>query len=393
MNWVDLLILAAIALGLYTGYRRGVVLQVFSWGGFLLGIIVGGIVGPPLVRAIGVEGRAKPFVALACFLGVAFLIEGVIAFGGFKLARKITHGAVRKADAVVGAVVAAVMSIVIAWLLSAPAGQVPAIAKAVKRSAIIGTLYDAFSRPPDFLATIGKLLSRTGFPEVFAGINPSLAPGVDRPPARLARDPEIMRAARLTYKIESRGCGGVVDGSGFPYDGDTVITAAHVVAGTSDTKVIPATDNGDGPFDATVVYMDTDTDIAVLYVPGLTRGRLEVSDAVAGRGTDGAAIGYPGGGDRTTSPARVRMRTEATGYDIYSDDRVERDIYVLRAVVRQGNSGGPFVDTEGIVRGLIFAASASEEEEAYALAETEILAAVERAGDRHRGVDTGECAI
>jgi S1-C subfamily serine protease len=394
VNWVDLLILVAIGLGIYTGYRRGVVLQLFSWGGFVLGIFTAGFATPPLVGLVDPGSKtAKAFIGLAVFLAIAFTIEGLIAFAGFRVAKKITHERVRSADAIAGAIVAAGLSLLIAWFLSLPAKNIPELSKPVKRSAILRATYSVLHRPPDFLAAIGSLLSRTGFPEVFATFNPSLAPGVEKPPARLARDPDIRFAARRTYKIESIGCEGRVDGSGFPVDGDTVITAAHVVAGTHDTVVIRATDAGGDRFPATVVYMDTNTDIAVLYVPTMRGGSLSVDGEPAPRGTDGAAIGYPGGGPRTTSVARVRMRTDAIGRDIYSRREAERTIYVLRAEVHQGNSGGPFVDTAGRVRGMIFAASASDPEESYALAENEITSAVQRAGDRTNGVDTRDCAI
>jgi len=394
VNWIDLLIVVALVLGLFTGYRRGVVVQVFSWGGFLLGLVVGALLAPGIVSAFDPKSpTTQAIITVAAFLGVAFALEGLIAFAGFKLSRKISHGTVRRVDAIVGSGVAAMLSLAMSWFVSAPARQVPELEESVRGSAILDAIDATLGTPPDFFGVIGGLLDRTGFPQVFSRLNPGLAPGVERPPARLRRDPEIRFAARLTYKIESDGCGGRVDGSGFPVDRTTVVTAAHVVAGTSDTKVIQATDAGGDVFDATVVYMDTDTDIAILRTAPLDDGTLRIASTSAERGTDGAAIGYPGGGDRVTSPARVRAQTEAIGRDIYSRRQVQREIYVLRSIVRQGNSGGPFVDDDGIVRGMIFAASASQEEESYALAEVEIERAIANAAGRRRGVDTGRCAI
>lgn len=391
MNWIDLVIIGAVGLALLNGYRRGVVVQAFSWGGFLAGLLIGGLLAPPLVRAVGPETPvARAVVAMAAFLGIAFIIEAAIAFGGSKLVGKITHRKVLRADAILGAVVAAVMALFSAWFLSLPARRVPELARDVKRSAIMRGMYAAFRRPPDLLASVGAFLDRTGFPEVFTQFNPSLAPGVDPPPPSLRNDREILAAAELTYKIESPGCGGKVDGSGFPARRDLVVTAAHVVAGTRDTEVIEA----DGTrFDAVVVYFDSETDIAVLRVPTLPNRILRLDPSAAARGTDGAAIGYPGGGSRKISVARVRARTTARGRDIYSDDTVERDIYVLRASVRQGNSGGPFVDADGQVRGMIFAASAEDRDESYALAETEVQTALQSAAGRTQREDTGECAL
>lgn len=393
MNWVDAVIVGVLGLALVNGFRRGAVLQVFSWGGFFAGIVAGSLVAVALVHAFNPQqAGTKLGVSLGAFLIVAFLVEGLVAFGGSRLARKIVGDRARMANAVGGSGVAALAVLSLAWMLTPAVARLPEVASSVRRSAILRTA-ERLAHPPNILAVMGALLDRTGFPEVFAQLNPSLAPGVDPPPAALARDREVLAAARLTYKIESNGCAGRVNGSGFPVSRDTVVTAAHVVAGTNGSVVIAARDAGGDRFAARVVYMDTNTDIAVLRVPTLPSNLLPLGPSAAGRGTDGAAIGYPGGGDRRISVARVRARTEAIGRDIYSRRNVTREIYVLRAVVRQGNSGGPFVDEEGSVRGMIFAASATNNEESYALTETEIRQALQRSAGRSAQVNTGRCAI
>jgi S1-C subfamily serine protease len=68
-------------------------------------------------------------------------------------------------------------------------------------------------------------------------------------------------------------------------------------------------------------------------------------------------------------------------------------IYVLRSTVIPGNSGGPFVDTNGRVRGMIFAASSNNKDEAYALDGSEIEKAMKAGENRTRQVDTKTCAI
>lgn len=393
MNWVDLLILAALGLAVWSGFARGALLQVFSWGGFIVGLVIGSVLAPVIVEWFDPkEPSTKAFVGLGVFLGVAFIVEALVAAVGALVRRKITHAGIRRTDQVVGTFVAAILGLVGAWFLGATLrrGPSPELARAVKGSAILTTIDRIFPRPPGLLAEIGRFLDRSGFPDVFAQLNPSLAPGVDPPPDALARDREVLAAAEGTYKIESRGCGGLVDGSGFPLDDRHVVTAAHVVAGTKGTRVI---DPGGGSLGGTVVYIDTDLDIAVVRVGEAPARVLELDARTARRGTDGAAIGYPGGGRRTISVARVRAKTPATGRDIYSRRLVTREIYVLAAKVRQGNSGGPFVDTDGAVRGLIFAASADNPNEAYALTGPLIQKAFDAARRRTGSVSTGRCAL
>ncbi len=396
MNWIDFIIIGAMTLALVSGFQRGAVLQAFSWGGLLLGLIVGAALAPHIVGFLEPSSDlGRIGFGLGVFLGISFLVEGILATVGIRVRRKITNVGARHADAAVGALIGVVFSLAASWFLGFQLRQGPSrqLARAIEQSKILQAADSLAPRPPGFLAAIGRFFDRSGFPDVFAQLNPGLAaPGVQPPPPGLARDPDILAAGELTYKIESRGCGGVVDGSGFPLDSGTVITAAHVVAGTRDHMVIEA---DGGRHRAAVVYMDTGKDIAVLRVENLgNRALTLLADRVASR-TDGAAIGYPGGGPRTTSVARVRTETDAVGRDIYSKKLIGRRVIVLSAnpPVRPGNSGGPFVDTEGRVRGMVFAASASRADESYALAGTEVSRAYQAGRARSGQVNTGECAL
>ncbi len=393
MNWVDLIILAMVGLALWSGFSRGALLQVFSWGGFIAGLIVGSLVAPLIVDSFSPDdATTRAFLGLGLFLGIAFLFEALVAALGMTLRKKITHLGARKVDQAIGAVIGIFFALLGSWFLGSTLkrGPSPPIARAVKGSAILGALDDVFPRPPAILAEIGRFLDRSGFPDVFAQLNPSLAPGVAPAPASLANDREILAAAEGTYLIASTGCGGIVDGSGFPHDERNVITAAHVVAGTTGTSVRAP---GRRSIGGRVVYIDTDRDIAVIRLNSDASTILRMTQRDSRRGETGAAIGYPGGGDRTISPARVRAKTDAVGRDIYNRRLVSRDVYVLAAHVIKGNSGGPFVDDNGVVRGMIFAASADNPNESYALTSDEIARAYGVARARTRAVATGRCAL
>ncbi|HJR18965.1 MAG TPA: MarP family serine protease [Actinomycetota bacterium] len=394
MNWVDLIIVVSVGLALWSGLARGALLQVFSWGGFFAGLILGSIIAPPIVNAINPDDvTTKAFLGLGVFLGIAFLFEALVAAVGLTVRKKITRIGARKVDQVLGGIIGVFFALIGAWFLGSTLkrGPSPTLARAFKDSTILRAMDEVFPRPPAVLAEIGRFLDQSGFPDVFAQLNPSLAPGVEPPPASLARDAEILAAAEGTYKIESIGCGGVVDGSGFPLDDRHVITAAHVVAGTSGHRVI---DPEGRSIRGNVVFINTDIDIAVIRLTAAPDHILEMTTRPAARREDGAAIGYPGGGPRSISVARVRALTEAVGRDIYNRKLVSREVYVLAARVRQGNSGGPFVDEDGVVRGMIFAASADDPNEAYALSADEIDRAYDAARARNgERVGTGSCAL
>ena len=133
-----------------------------------------------------------------------------------------------------------------------------------------------------------------------------------------------------------------------------VVTNAHVVAGVRSPVVQSA---GRADLAATPVLFDPRVDVAVLRVQGPLGPALRLSGEDQRRGAKGAVLGYPAGGPLTAGGAAVRREISALGRDIYGRTTVRRDVYELQAVVRPGNSGGPFVLASGEVAGIVFAAS------------------------------------
>src|SRR5688572_15548144 len=99
LNWIDLVLLVAIGLALWSGLARGALLQVFSWGGFFAGLILGSIIAPPIVDAINPDDvTTKAFLGLGVFLGIAFLFEALVAALGLSVRKRITRIGARKVD-------------------------------------------------------------------------------------------------------------------------------------------------------------------------------------------------------------------------------------------------------------------------------------------------------
>ena len=89
-------------------------------------------------------------------------------------------------------------------------------------------------------------------------------------------------------------------------------------------------------------------------------------------------------------PATVQARIDAIGRDIYGGSRVRREILALSALVGQGDSGGPFVSSEGLVGGVVFAGDPGGGT-GYALTAGEVRPVVEDAIDRNQEVGVGAC--
>jgi S1-C subfamily serine protease len=71
---------------------------------------------------------------------------------------------------------------------------------------------------------------------------------------------------------------------------------------------------------------------------------------------------------------------------------VTREIYALRALVRQGNSGGPLIDPQGRVLGVIFAAAADQERVGYALTAKEVADEARAGAASTQRVSTQRCS-
>jgi S1-C subfamily serine protease len=211
---------------------------------------------------------------------------------------------------------------------------------------------------------------------------------VDAPDAALIGDPVVAATRPSVVKIRgvAPSCQKVLEGSGFVVAPNRVMSNAHVVAG-SDSVTVEA----DGQtYDAGVVSYDPQEDISILDVPNLPAAPLAFDDTPATTGTDGIVMGYPGGGDFAATPARVRETIELKGPDIYRTTTVSREVYTIRGTVRQGNSGGPMIDRNGKVLGVVFGAAVDDADTGFVLTASEVSRQMATVGSSQR-VPTGVC--
>jgi S1-C subfamily serine protease len=159
----------------------------------------------------------------------------------------------------------------------------------------------------------------------------------------------VLRAAReFTVRIRALGCDRLGTGSGFVLDDGMIVTNRHVVGQPREVSI----STWDGrSFDARVDGIAQDADLAVIRVSGLDLPRATVRDEPAVIGEPIAVIGYPGGGGSTITTGRVLGFTDGP--------ILGETVPAIRvdAEVKPGNSGGPLIDAEGRVIGVIFALS------------------------------------
>jgi len=390
-QWLDVAVLAVAFIAAISGWRSGALGSLLSFVGVLLGAIAGVLLAPHLVAHISAP-RAKLFAALFLILGLVVVGEVAGVVLGRAVRGAIHSSSVRFFDSLIGVAVQLVVVLVAAWLLATPlttsSGQ-PSLSAAVRGSRVLAQVNDF---APDWLKTVPKRLSAmldtSGLPQVLEPFSRTPVVAVAAPDSALANSPVVAATQPSVVKIRAiaPSCQKVLEGSGFVLSPDRVMTNAHVVAGANSVTV----EASGNPYDATVVSYDPTVDIAILSVPNLPPGPLAFANAPARSGTEAIVMGYPGGGGFVATPARIRELIELSGPDIYRSATINREVYTVRASVEQGNSGGPLIDLNGQVLGVVFGAAVDDNDTGFVLTAKEVAAQLAHIGDT-APVATGQC--
>lgn len=166
----------------------------------------------------------------------------------------------------------------------------------------------------------------------------------------------IYDSQKLVVKVELED-GSI--GSGFLYNnkGD-VITNAHVAANATNVRITTADSKG---YEGTVIGISSETDIALIRVPGLAgieplpiakERQAEIGDEVL-------ALGTPLGFQNTVTTGII----SGVDRDLDIEPFHYEDVYQISAPIARGNSGGPLIDRKtgeviginsaGIIEGVI----------------------------------------
>lgn len=390
---IDLLIVVFAILFAINGYRHGLITSAFSFFGFLIGVVVGAQLAGPLATAITDEAVIRVVIALTVVFGLAGLGQFVGGLIGTRIRQVVTWRPARMIDSVLGTVISALTVLVVAWIVATPlaAAPFPSLASQVRQSQILQAVDSAVPDPVRTLyQSLRQSLDRQGLPDVLDPLTQTNVRDVAAPNDALLNSPVVTEVRGSVVKVsgEAPSCSRGINGSGFVYDDERVMTNAHVLAGVDDPTVLA---EGVG-YDATIVYIDEQVDIAVLAVPGLPQAPLPFTATERDSGADSIIMGYPGGGDLQVGPARIRDLTDIQGPNFRADGTVVREVYSLFGEVRAGNSGGPLLDTDGSVLGVVFASAIDDPATGYALSAGQVATAATEGSLSTGEVDSGPCA-
>ena len=387
LDWLLLLLVAAYAL---SGYWQGFVTGAFATAGLLLGGLLGIWLAPIAL------GNADPSIWIS--LGALFIVilaaslgQALLQYAGAQLRDKITWQPARAVDAAGGAVLSALAVLIVAWALGVAisGSRIGQVTPMVRESAVLAKVNAALPQSAaNLLQAFNDVVGTTFFPRYLEPFAPERIVEVDAGPKRLLTDPDITRSDESVLKVRgSNDCGRGVEGTGFLYAPDRLMTNAHVVAGVDDPEV-----EIDGEsVDAEVVYYNPDLDVAVLAVESGAAAALPFdTDHKSGDGV--AIVGYPQNGPFDIQTARIRSEQRLRSPDIYGDGTVIREVFSLRGLVRPGNSGCPIPDSDGEVAGVVFAASVTDDETGYALTAAQVQDSAAEGRASTAEVSTGDCA-
>jgi uncharacterized membrane protein required for colicin V production len=345
LNLADWIAIAIVLLAAVGGFRRGLVLSTFSLVGLAVGAYIGSRSAPHVLHG-GSGSKWTPVAALVgALVGAVLLQFGALVVGSF-IRGGIRFTPLRLLDSAGGLLLGGAIGVAIVWVAASVALLSPdrsGFRQEVQRSAIVKQLDSAL--PP---RTLLNLLARIDpFPSIVGPTAPSLPPSQG-----VLRDQSIRQATTRVVKVLGTACGVGVEGSGWFAGRNLIVTAAHVVAGESDTKVQIPGELLTPP--ATLVLLDIHNDVAVLRVSGVDLKPLPLADPRSGAAV--AILGYPLDGGLTAAPGRMGRTATVLTQDALGDGPAARSITAVAGRVEHGDSGGPAVDTAGRVESMIFAA-------------------------------------
>src|SRR5690625_52915 len=324
MNVLDLILALVIVLYGMAGYWQGFVTGASATIGLLVGGGIGIVVVPPILGGFSASvGTA--LLALVLVLVCATIGQAGGTFVGTYVRDRITWNPARSIDAVGGAVLSVVAVLVIAWCLGyAVSGtHIPGLSNSVRNSAVLSRVDRVMPDPArDALQSFNSLVDANLFPRYIEPFAPESISHVRKPNERILERPFVQRTAPSVVKVigEADDCDRGVEGSGFVYAPERVMTNAHVVAGVSDPSVVVEWQR----YDATTVVYNEDLDVAVLAVDSLSVRPLDF-DLDGGAGSNAVVMGYPGNGPFDVRAARIRAEQQLRSPNIYDEGLVQRE--------------------------------------------------------------------
>lgn len=382
-NWIDLIIILAATISVLVGLRVGLIRLILIIATIFGTLFLSSYLVPRMLWFID-NPTTQSVLTGNVVLGLTLVAPFYADRLGRRLRHKLKSTTGRQLEAALSVFVSISAVLVLAWLLAAALSRLPfeGLSNSVSDSWIVRSMDRRLPATPVIFARFGRLID----PNVPRSITFEAAFNDER----LPRMPEVDRADQIaggsSVRVTGFGCGGIVSGSGFVVAPNLVMTNAHVVAGIER----PILKLKDRSFSADAVYFNANLDIAILRTRELAAPPLTLVDNYAAGGSTIAILGYTEGNYQVI-PGNLGDAFTIVGTSIYDIGSIKREVYLLSALVSEGNSGAPVVLESGQVIGMVFAKVENKRDAALALTSKSLIGYVEQAKNTSGTVGTGYC--
>lgn len=387
INWTDVIIVVATLLFIRAGWKFGLISNIFTG----IGLIGGLLLGAYLISILYTPGNKDPIVVFSAFgLMIGCGMVGNMLFSFLGRLIKIPEGIFHRINSVLGALFGGAIAVSAAWVIGFAVATAPpmSISQSVKDSRALKTINTFMPTVvADQLSSATSTLTSDIFPKYLGPFEREVVVQVSAPDPQIIEDRRVRNAALSVVNISGiNSCRKIVQGSGFVYNKDLVMTNAHVVAGVTEPTVSIHNKKVKGK----IVVFNPRLDLAVIRVKKLPTPPLAFA-AEPGREDRAAIVGYPESGPLTAVAARVRGVSAIKSPDIYGSGEYKREVISIRGQVVQGNSGGALISPSGSVYGVIFAASPDDQSTGYAISAKQAQFTAAQGSASTKAVSTGKC--
>lgn len=277
-------------------------------------------------------------------------------------------------NGVAGAICGLFALIAFLWIItfSFESGALP-VDKSIRENKILA--YASKSMPEgfgDLLLNIEGLLVKNGIGRYsFSAVEPTLTRDTPEDTEAYWATKHLHGSIPLIRGVD-RCTGDNIKGTGILISESTVVTNAHVVAGLSRVVV----NFPDQKLLGEVVAFNTEDDIAVLRINKSRSGAIPIYDGTPKLDDKGFIVGYPEGGPIDARGSVITRLIDLKSKDIYGINPVHREVLEIKSLIRHGNSGGPLLNTNRELVGMVYAINDSSKNQGYAIRLEEIKEAL-----------------
>ena len=389
LNILDVLLIVALVAYLVAGLSRGFFRSFASLVGLVLGAVVAFWAGPVVSAYVSDEWRI-PAVLLTVLVALA-LGQWLGSIAGNALARVTEKTGLGILDRVGGGVLNVVVAALVMGLVGSLVGQLglPALSQQVASSQVLRGI--EYVTPNPVRQAMTQTRNAISGAQGIRQLDELLFPSQAAPdPTETPDTQSVADAGQSVVQVYGTAaqCAQNQTGSGFVAQPGTVVTNAHVVAGVDQ----PVVQTRDGRvYRAQTVQYDAASDLAVLRVPDLPEAPLALQGSVT-RGQTVSFAGYPLGGPYTLRPATIQGQAVAPVQNVTTGQTQTRSIIQIAGNVEQGNSGGPLLNADGQVVGVVFAKAVTDQV-GYAIPVDRVNEILAAAASSTEAVPTGQCVV